>query len=93
MNIEHIRHCLSALLINTDENHPLECDIVIGEGKAQGLSTLEMPHIISMFQLPSEGIIYFNIEGSKEPIEFDSLSKNDLLNIYNNFYDQKMIVV
>lgn len=81
MGLEEIRHKLSAILINTDENNPLKCDIYIGEEESQGLSTLQMTHIIEIFQLPKEGIIYFKLEGYSDFLEFDELSKSDLINI------------
>lgn len=83
MTREQLRHKLSAILMDTDEQHPIECNITIGEEEAMGISSLELPTIISAFQLPSEGIIYFNIEGLKEPIEFDDIHKKDLIKILN----------
>lgn len=83
MTREQLRHRLSAILMDTDEQHPIECNITIGEEEAMGISSLELPTITSAFQLPSEGIIYFNIEGLKEPIEFDDIHKKDLIKILN----------
>lgn len=57
MNKEELRHNLS-LLMDTNINNPINCDIIIGEKEAIGLSSLEMPRIISIFQEPFEGIIY-----------------------------------
>lgn len=84
-DIEEIRHKLSALLMDTDEAHPLQCYIAIGEEEAMGLSSLQIPHVISMFQQPSEGIIWFNLEGVEEPIEFDDMFESDLITIANSF--------
>lgn len=67
--------------MDTDEQHPIQCNITIGEEEAVGISSLEMPVVIGAFQLPSEGIIYFQIEGMKEPIEFDDLHTSDLCKI------------
>lgn len=83
MTREQLRHRLSAILMDTDEQHPIECNITIGEEEAMGISSLKLPTITSAFQLPSEGIIYFNIEGLKEPIEFDDIHKKDLIKILN----------
>lgn len=78
MNREQIRHKISAILMDTCEEKPMACNITIGEEQAMGISSLQMPTVTSAFQLPSEGIIYFNIEGYKEPVEFDDLSTYDL---------------
>jgi hypothetical protein len=64
--------------MDTCEEKPMACNIIIGEEQAMGISSLQMPTVTSAFQLPSEGIIYFNIEGYKEPVEFDDLSTYDL---------------
>lgn len=85
MKREDLRHKLSAILMDTDEQHPLECNILIGESEAQGLSSLELPLVTSIFQQPSEGIIWFNIYGCKNPIEFDNMNLEDIINIINYF--------
>ena len=82
MRRETLRHKLSAILMDTCEEKPIHCNIVIGEEQAMGLSSLQMPTVISAFQLPSEGIIYFNIEGFHEPVEFDDLHIKDLMKIF-----------
>lgn len=82
MRRETLRHRISGILMDTDEQHPIACNITIGEEQAMGLSSLQMPTIISAFQLPSEGIIYFNIEGFHEPVEFDDLHIKDLMKIF-----------
>lgn len=82
---EKLRRRLSAILMDTDEQHPLECNILIGESEAQGLSSLELPLVTSVFQQPSEGIIWFNIYGCKDPIEFDDMNLEDIINIINYF--------
>lgn len=84
MNKEELRHNLS-LLMDTNINNPINCDIIIGEKEAIGLSSLEMPRIISIFQEPSEGIIQFQIEGADKLIEFydiyDMLTKEEIKSI------------
>lgn len=77
MTKEQIRHKLSAILMHTDEQHPMECNITL-YSEAMGLCTSQMPNVISAFQLPTEGIIYFNIEGYEAPVEFDDLLKEDV---------------
>ena len=77
MTKEQIRHKLSAILMDTDEQHPMECNIIL-DSEAMGLCTSQMPNITSAFQLPTEGIIYFNIEGYEAPVEYDNLLKEDV---------------
>ena len=83
MNREEIRHKLSALLMDTCEEKPIHCNIPIGEDEAMGLSSLELPVVTSIFQQPSEGIIWFKIEDYVEPIEFDDMNTLDLEIILN----------
>lgn len=69
---QELRHQISHHLIDTDEEHPFVFkpnDMpVIGEDwdDTIGLSTLEMPHIDQMFQVPGDGTIWFHIEGEYE---------------------------
>lgn len=79
---EILRRHFSALLMETDNENLLECNIIIGENEAMGLSTLQMPKVIGVFQDSKEGIIYFYIEGNCI-IEFDDMDTNDLINILN----------
>lgn len=79
--IEDYRHKISALLMDTDEEHPIECDITIGEDYSCGLSSLEMPCITKCFQQPGEGIIWFYLDG-KDWVAFDDIDVRDLYEIY-----------
>lgn len=79
MNREQLRRKFSALLMDTSEDKPLECNIPFGD--SYGLSTLELLTVIGMFQIPTEGIIYFQIEGVQYPMEFDEFSNEDLKEI------------
>ena len=59
------------------EESPIDCTnqstiLVLGEDEAMGISTLQMPHVTSVFQ-DYEGIVWVNIEGSDEPMEADVL--------------------
>lgn len=65
---EDIRHKVSTILMDTDEEHPMECDIIVGEWEAQGLSSLELPNIVKCYQVPGDGTIWFHEYGA---IEFD----------------------
>lgn len=82
---EKLRRRLSAILMDTDEQHPMECNVLIGESEAQGLSSLELPVVVSVFQQPSEGIIWFNIYGCKDSIEFDDMNLEDIVKVINYF--------
>ena len=86
--MEDLRHKISALLMNNSEQNPLDCYITIGEDEAMGLSSLELPTVIQAFQEPSEGIIWFRMEGMEEPIEFDSFRVKDLEDIYEGLLEQ-----
>ena len=84
LDTEELRHKLSALLMDTSEEHPIECNITIMENNAEtcGLSSNELPLVTSVFQ-DSEGIIWFNICGMSEPIEFDDLDLEDIQTVYD----------
>lgn len=82
MDKENLRHKFSALLMHTDENNPLSCNVLLDD-EAFGLSTLQIPKCVGVFQESKEGIIWFIMEDCKEPIEFDDISFGDLINIYN----------
>jgi transcription elongation factor Elf1 len=72
---EELRHAISHRLIDTDEEHPMEFEpndeIVIGENwdETCGLSTLELPSIDKIFQIPGDGTIWFHINGEFEDID------------------------
>lgn len=81
MDREILRRHFSALLMNTDNENHLKCNITI-EDDTMGLSTLQIPKVIGVFQEPTEGIIWFYIEGDCL-VEFDDMADNDLINILN----------
>lgn len=85
MNRENIRKQLSAMLMDTNEEQPLDCNILIGQDEVFGLSTLQMPKIYKLFQQPSEGIIWAVIEGYEHPVEFDNLTDYDVNQIAKYF--------
>ena len=80
---EHLRREISKFLIDTDENHPLKCNVIIGEDEAFGLSSLQLPRICELFQIPGEGIIYYKLEGTNDFEEIETLTKSDLTNVLN----------
>jgi hypothetical protein len=90
---EQIRRKLSALLMDTDEQHPMECYYVVGDAYSCGLSTLLMPTIVSMFQEPSEGIIWFQFEGEQGLREFDDMIRSDLNELLEQLIDDCLIVL
>lgn len=81
---EEIRHRVSLLLDGTDEDNPKECDIIVGEWEAQGLSSLELPHITKCFQVPGDGTMWFhchgavNENGEEAWMNFDDFDIHDL---------------
>ena len=87
---EAIRMYLSRNLIDTNENKKLYCSICL-EGDAQGLSSLELPEVKSIWQDPEEGIIWLDIYGAEQPIELDDIYLEDQLLIVNElkFDDNK----
>ncbi len=80
---EVVRKEISKFLIDTDENHPLKCNVIIGEDDAFGLSSLQLPRICELFQIPGEGIIYYKLEGTNDFEEIETLTKSDLTNVLN----------
>ena len=87
MDREILRRHFSALLMNTNNENHLKCNIIIGENDAMGLNTLQMPRVIGAFQDEKEGIIYFYIEGDCI-VEFDDMGTNDLINILNTLKEE-----
>ena len=78
--MEAIRHNLSLKLMDTSEDNPLEVYIPLEHG-AVGLSTLQMPTIDRIYQLPSEGIIYVHFRGDEGDVELDTLDTEDMIQI------------
>ncbi len=69
--------------MHTNENNYLPCNVLLEE-EVCGLSTLQTPKCIGVFQEPKEGIIWFILEYCEDPIEFDDMFIGDLINIYNS---------
>jgi hypothetical protein len=93
---EPMRRRISALLEGTDETRPLRCGITIGEDEACGLSSLELPEVVSAFQIPGEGTIWFHIYGDNDPetgkeryTAFDDLSLSDIRAIQSGLIEQQ----
>lgn len=83
-----IRQSVSKLLINTSEEQPLECEIVIEPIEAVGLSSLLLPKINKIWQEPLEGWIKFTYEGNNNIREFDSLEINEMLQVLKGLEDE-----
>jgi len=80
---EDIRHKVFALLNNTSEEHPMECDIIVGEHEAQGLSGLELPNIVKAFEMEGDGTMWFYVDGS---VTRDVIT-GELVDYWMNFDD------
>lgn len=78
--VESIRHNVSLKLMDTNEENPLEVYIPLEYG-AMGLSTLQMPTVVKLWQHPTEGLISFCYEGDDNEMDFDSLGIEDKIQI------------
>ena len=63
---ESLRHYFSRMLMDTSEESPLECNLLIDTAESQGVCDLQKPHIIGMYQEATEGLIYLQFEGDEE---------------------------
>ena len=75
---------LSRQLMDTNENEKMDVDIVVDVEDAMGLSSLELPNIIIMWQHPTEGWITFETYGGGE-YDFDDWTTRELVQIMNDF--------
>ena len=88
-----LRRALSAILMDTDEEHPMKVDITLDEDRFCGLSSLELPHISRMWQDPSEGWIYFDMDGYGDAIDFDFLWTTELIQIFEELSSEHLVVL
>ena len=72
-DIESYRKFLSKELMDTNEENQLKVYIPLENDESFGLSTLQLPTIVSIWQHPSEGIIYFKFDGQNDYVEFDDM--------------------
>ena len=79
-----VRNYLSRQLMDTNEVDKMEVDIVVDVEDAMGLSSLELPNIIKMWQHPTEGWITFVTYGGGE-YDFDDWTTRELVQIMNDF--------
>ena len=80
--IEAIRQNLSRILMDTNEDNKITCDIIL-DAEAMDLSNLENINIVSAWQEPTDGTIWFNICGSDEEINLDDIALEDQVIIVN----------
>ncbi len=85
---EDLRHKISAILMDTDEDSQIKCEIALEPEDSCGISTLEMPVVDSCYQEPCEGRIWFHINGcadvateEKQYLNFDDIPTKDLMAI------------
>lgn len=76
-----VREKVSALLMDTSEDDPLNIEIVIDDSEFFGMCELEKPCINSIWQDPSEGWIYVQFEGYGNPTDFDYLSTHEQVEV------------
>lgn len=75
---EMIRMYLSKRLMDTSEGNKLECDIALDTKDCCGLSSLDMPWIIAMWQHPTEGCITF-LTDTRRKRDFDDMDTEELM--------------
>lgn len=79
-----VRNYFSRQLMDTNEVEKMEVDIVVDVEDAMGLSSLELPNIVKIWQHPTEGWITFEIYGGWE-CDFDDWTTRELVQIMNDF--------
>lgn len=85
---ESLRHRMSALLMETDEDNPKELknNVTLEDMEGTcGLSSNDCLVAVSCFQF-YDGTIWINVYGSDAPIDFDDLDTKDLYAIFNELY-------
>lgn len=83
LRIPDIRHKLSALLMDSSEETPVSVNIVMDYAEGFGLSDLEMPHCIKVFQQPDEGIMWMLFEGAEDYVEIEEDDYESMWFIYD----------
>lgn len=76
-----IYQSVSKLLMDTSEENPLECEIIIESPEDCGLSSLLLPTVNKIWQDPEEGWIRLQYEGSNNIVEFEYLDIEEKLQI------------
>lgn len=86
--IEELRHKMSALLMDTSEESPIECLITIEPEGTFGLSTNDMLKVDRVFQQPSEGIIWLRLYGDDDYVEFDDFIETYGYEVMESVYNE-----
>ena len=81
---ESARHFLSRILMDTDEDNPMQCSIVL-ESTTPMMSSLDALEVTSMWQEPEEGIIWVQLYGFGCPLELDNIRSEELIEIIEYF--------
>lgn len=84
---ELIRQSLSKILMDTSEDNPLECHIVLEHPEDQGLSSLLLPTVRKIWQHPTEGWVTCEFIG-RYTKDFDNLEVEELLQILKGLEDE-----
>lgn len=86
---ESIRQYFSRLLMDTDAENPKQCWYILDTPESVGLSDALKPTLVSMYQDPSEGYIYFLFEGCEEYESFDYYDISVLFDILSAIEREK----
>lgn len=78
------RNLLSALLMHSSEDNPIDTDFILESDENMGLSSLEKPHVIKVFQDPKEGIMWMLFEGADDYCELDADDITAINCVYNH---------
>ena len=84
---ESARQWLSRFLMDTNEIKRHECYIVLDTPDDCGLSSLEKPTIVSMYQEPGEGIIWFEFDYYDGCVDFDQIDTDSIIQIIKELED------
>lgn len=76
---ESIRHKISAILMDTNEDNQKGCKIILDTDDSFGLSSLGLPCIDRCYQEPCEGRIWFHFNGTGDDyVNFDEFETKAL---------------
>ena len=82
----YLRRAFSAILADTDEDHPMKVDIPIMGDVFWAVPSLQLPHIKAIWQDPKEGWIIFAIN-REVGTDFDGMRTEDLIAILEEMPD------
>ena len=85
--INIVRQSISRILMDTSEENPKECHITLESPEDCGLSSLQLPTIIKVWQHPSEGWITFEFIGNYRK-EFEELDIYEMLQVLKGLEDE-----